>query len=332
MSKEIDVIKHILDILKEMDIEKNHNLTSLVLDKGSLLSAQRYPWIGDIAESVNFLYYNTEKHIGDIDGQLFLIDKVETPVCQDIIKYSCIFPDRTILSSGDFFYLDKKEFAFIDIDFFKKLFWCKDLLLEGIVHISPFYLRTDIEEGMADYENCMIEQLNLPNSNKNKIAELDDCGFGTYKNDGLLNKLYVSMPWLQNVHVSDYLDIVTKYRTEFELYNRCLSHISDITEDTDAFIKKYLNDYKDATINLQIAMEKKQAEFKTKGILTVVSLCLTAIPYFMPSEIIDPRIMTAFLGTGTVKELLSSANICTEKNRLGRDDPFWVLWKWKNSF
>lgn len=331
MKNNTNIIREIIYILKNASIKKYDDVKKLSLIESKLLSAQKYPWIGEIAGLVNELYYNTEKYIGDVDGQIFLIDKVETSNYENIMKYSCVFPNRTIMSSGDFHchYSSKSEYAFIDVDFFYKLFYCKKPLLEGIVHISPFQLLTDIEDdGKPD--GGFIETLKLPDKNKKKIAELDECGFGAYQGNKLISKLFVAMPWLENARVEDYIDIVNKFQAEFECYNYCLASISGVTEDTETFIKKYLNDYKEASINLQIAMEKKQSELRTKGITTIVSLCLTAIPYLLPVGCIDANIVSAFLGAGTVKEMLSSANIFTEKKNIGKDNPFWVLWKWRN--
>lgn len=328
MANDVTIIKEIMYILKAASIKKFDDIVKLNLDENKLLSAQKYSWIGEIAKLVNSLYYKTEKYIGEIDGQIFLIDKVGTSNYENVMKYSCVFPNRTIMSSGDFHYLDKPEYAFIDIDFFSKLFYCKNLLLEGIVHISPFQLLTDSEEGIPD--GAFIENLRLPDKNKKKIAELDECGLGAYQGNQLISKLFVAMPWLENAKVEDYIDIVNKFQAEFECYNHCLAGISGVTEDTETFIKKYLNDYKEASINLQIAMEKKQSELRTKGITTMLSLCLTAIPYLLPEGCIDANVVSAFLGAGTVKEMLSSANIFTEKKNIGKDNPFWVLWKWGN--
>lgn len=324
----IEIVKEIINILKDASIKEYGDIRELSLVENKLLSAQRYPWVGEIAELVHDLYYRTEKYIGDIDGQIFLINKVENSNYKNVMKYSCVFPNRTIMSSGEFHYLDRPEYAFIDIDFFSKLFFCENMILEGIVRISPFQLLTDSENGVPD--GVLMENLQLPDKNKKKIAELDECGLGMHQGNTLLNKIFVAMPWLENARVEDYIDIVNKYQSEFEGYNHCLANISEVTEDTEAFIKKYLNDYKDASINLHIAMEKKQAELKTKGITTALSLCLTAIPYLLPEGCVDAKMISAFLGTGTIKEILSSANIFAEMKNIGKENPFWVIWKWEN--
>lgn len=124
--------KELFAILKDANIKNYCDLSGLSLTRGKLLAAQKYPWIQDVAEIINSLYYDTEKHISDIDGQIFLVDEVRDQNHQNIFKYSCVFPDRMIVSSGEFHYLDKKQYALVDVVFFRKLFWSKDLLLNGI--------------------------------------------------------------------------------------------------------------------------------------------------------------------------------------------------------
>lgn len=180
MANNVTIIKEIMYILKAASIKKFDDIVKLNLDENKLLSAQKYSWIGEI------------------DGQIFLIDKVGTSNYENVMKYSCVFPNRTIMSSGDFHYLDKPEYAFIDIDFFSKLFYCKNLLLESIVHISPFQLLTDSEEGIPN--GAFIENLRLPDKNKKKIAELDECGLGAYQGNQLISKLFVVNRPQQNRH------------------------------------------------------------------------------------------------------------------------------------
>lgn len=329
-SKNYIIIKEIFSILKHESIKSYEDIERLTLDKNNLLSAQRYPWIGEIAELAVNLYYNAERHIRDIEGQIFLVNKVKPSNYQDIMKYSCIFPNRTIMSTGNLFYSNEKQYSFIDIDFFFKLFNCKNMLLQGIVDISPYSYCVDFVKGAANYEDSIITNLELPDSNKKKIAELDQCGFGNYQNNNPINKLFIAMPWLENARIEDYIDIVNKYRTEFEYYNFCLANMSELTNDIDSFINKYIYDYQEANINIQIALEKKKAELKKQGIHTAISICLTIVPYVLTKTGIDINMLQAILGSVTVKEILDSANIYTEMKNTGIDNPFWVMWKWRN--
>ena len=262
-------------------------MKDLPLTKNKLLSAQIYPWIAD---ELSKLYYFSESHIRDIDGQIFLVDKMREVDAQNILKYSCLFPNRMIISSGDFFFLKRKEHAHVDIDFFRKLFWSRSLINEGIVHISPFCLRLDLVDGAADYENLKM-------MNENKVAFLDNCGLGQYPQNDLMRKIHIGIPWLENVQIFDYLDIIKSNKTEFEFLNYHLSKLSSLSENTNYFITTFVDEFKDANINIQIALEKKQASLKTKGVTTILSLCLTVIPLLIPANnVIDPKIISALLG------------------------------------
>lgn len=321
----------IFSILEDVKIKQYSDLTNLSLTHGKLLAAQKYPWIQDLADIIKSLYYTIEKHISDIDGQIFLVDEIESSSHQNILKYSCVFPNRMIMSSGEFHYLDKAQYALIDIDFFRKLFWSKDLLLSEIVHISPFCLCTDLIDGEGDIRNALIENLSLPNKNKKKIAQLDEAGIGDVEHIPFVDKIFVKLPWLTNADVSDYLDIINSNKTEFLFYNQYLSNLSDTSESTMEYLDKFAKDFSDANFNIQIALEKKRAELKTRGIVAFLSTCLTAIPFIFPeSSLIDAKTLAAFLGGGTLKQFIDLMTIQNEKNAIGKDNPFWVLWKWKN--
>lgn len=320
------------EILNDAKIYSFNDLDNLELTNSKLVSAQKYPWIKNLADIIMSLYYDTEKYIRDIDGQIFLVDEIQHHDYQNIFKYSCIFPDRMIVSSGEFHYLDKSEYALIDIDFFRKLFWGKDLLLNGIIHISPFSLCTDIIDGEGDINNALIEELTLPDKNKKKIAQLDQTGIGDIEHISFVDKVFIKMPWLSNADISDYLDIINSNKTEFMFYNQYLSKLSNASESTMEYLNQFTADFNDANINIQIALEKKQSELKAKGIAAALSLCLTAIPIFIPQICpVDPQILSAFLGGGSLKQFIDLVPTQENIKSIGKDNPFWVLWKWKNS-
>lgn len=322
-------IKSIFEILKDEKIYNFSDLAGKALTNGKLFSAQNYPWVADIAELINSLYSTTEKHIGNTDGQIFLVDEIKESCHQDILKYSCIFPDRMIMSSGEFHYLNNAQFALVDIDFFRKLFWARELLLNGIVHISPFYRCCDIVEGEGNKDNAMLEYLTLPDQNKKKIAQLDKSGIGGIEQIPFVDKVFVALPWLKNARIQDYLDIVNSNRTEFVFFNHYLSELSQLTDNSDEYLKKFFKDLDEAIINMQIALEKKKSELKAKGLATTISICLTAIPLMFPDNI--PPILPVILGGGTINQFMDQLSLVQDIRSIGKDNPFWVLWKWKAS-
>lgn len=322
-------IELIFEILRDAKIYDFSDLVEKPLTHGKLFSAQKYPWVAEIAENINSLYSKTEDYIGNANGQIFLVDEIEENLHQDILKYSCVFPDRMIMSSGEFHYLNKPEFAFVDIDFFRKLFWARELLLNGIVHISPFYRCCDIVEGEGDKNKAMLEYLTLPDQNKKKIAQLDQSGIGGIEQIPFVDKVFVALPWLQNVRTQDYLDIINSNQTEFTFFNNYLAEISQMSENSIDFLDKFTKDFNDATTNIQIALDKKKRELKWKGIETILSVCITIIPILFPDII--PQSFSQLFNGGQLKKFVEGFSLVNDFRSIGKDNPFWVLWKWKTS-
>lgn len=78
-------------------------------------------------------------------------------------------------------------------------------------------------------------------------------------------------------------------------------------------------------------MEKKQSELRAKGIAAALSICLTAIPIFVPQICpVDTKVLSALLGGGSLKQFIDLVPIKEDIKSIGKDNPFWVLWKWKN--
>lgn len=322
-------ISSIFEVLHDANIYNFADIADKPLTHNRLFSAQNYPWVADVAKLINFLYYTTEDHIGSTDGQIFLVDEIKENHHQDILKYSCIFPDRMIMSSGEFHYLNDAQFALVDIDFFRKLFWARELLLNGVVHISPFYRCCDLVEGEGNKDNAMLEYLSLPDQNKKKIAQLDQVGIGGIEHIPFVEKVFVSLPWLQNARIQDYLDIINSNQTEFVFFNHYLAGLSQMTVNSDEYLKKFIKDFEEATINIQIALDKKKRELKAKGIETTIGVCLTAIPLLLPDKI--PQMVPAILGGGTINQFINQLSLVQDIMSIGKDNPFWVLWKWKKS-
>ncbi len=330
MSK--DSIEQIFNILDDAGIKNFTDIPKTHLIRGKLLSAKQYPWICDLAQIINSLYYKTEEHISKIDGQIFLVDKIKENTHNNILKYSCVFPERMIISSGEFHYLEEAKNASVDIDFFKKLFLGKDLLLNDIVHISPFYRCTNINDGDGDFNNSLIESLALSSSNTNKIAQLDKSGIGNIQQLDFVNNIFLVMPWLNDVRIEDYLEIIENNKTEFELYNNKLAKLSENTKNTEQFLKQFKLDLEEANCNIKIALEKKQSELKRKGILVTIGICLTAVPFLLPyNSDIDPSILSAIFGSVNTLGIANDFSDIKSFKKIGNDNPFWVLWKWQNS-
>ena len=323
-------VNDIFSVLKSEGITRFSDLQSLEVSHGKLLSAQKYPWISELAPILKNMYYNAENHISELGGQFFLVDEMKSKYSRNLMKYSCLFPERMIVSAGEFHFLDDPNQAFIDLDFFRKLFLGKDLLLNNIVHISPFYLCTDLK-GDGDIKNAMLEYLTLPDANKKKVAFLDRAGSGTDQLNPIVKSVFVSLPWLKGARIQDYVEIISDNKNEFLHYNQYLSKLSQETDDTQQFVARYAKDYNEAAKNIQISLEKKKADLKRKGIITAVSLCLTIIPMVLPASIgIDKGTLSGILGGGTLQSVLNLIPDALSLKDVEKENSFWVMWKWSN--
>lgn len=321
-------INEIFNILRDAQIKSINDLSSLELINNKLVSAKKYPWIADLASMIDALYDVTDEYIQNTKGQLFLVDEIAETAHNNIFNYSCVFPDRMIISAGEFHFLDNKEKAFVDISLFKKLFWGKDLLENNIVRISPFYRCTNFNDD-GDFNNSLVEYLTLPESNKSKIAQLDKSGVLGIDQVDFVNKIIVDLPWLTNAKPEDYLEIIEKNKIEFELYNNNLAKLSIVSENTEQFLQNFKQDFIDANINIRQALERKKDSLRKKGISTAIGICLTGIPFVFKDQISDPQIVSSIIGGVSTFEIIRNTfNDISSLKYTGKENPFWVLWKW----
>lgn len=321
-------INEIFDILRDANIKSIDDLSSLELINNKLVSAKKYPWIAELALKIDELYDLTDEYIQGTEGQLFLVDEIAESAHNNIFNYSCVFPDRMIISAGEFHFLDNKEKAFVDISLFKKLFWGKDLLTNNIVRISPFYRCTNLNDD-GNFNNSLVEYLTLPESNKSKIAQLDKSGVLGVDQVDFVNKIVIALPWLINAKPEDYLEIIQKNKTEFELYNNNLARLSMVSENTEQFLQNFKQDFIDANINIRQALERKKDSLRKKGIATTIGICLTGIPFIFKDQISDPQTFLSVIGGVSAFEIMrNTLDDISSFKYTGKENPFWILWKW----
>lgn len=325
--KEKKNIDTIFKILRDNKINSEESLSKLKPNDNGLLYAGDFPWIAEIATIINDFYDDADQYITDVTGKVFLVDQMKAANCNDLLKYSCIFPDRMIISAGNFFYLNTPAQAFIDIELLKKLFWSKTLLDSGIVHISPFARYTDMKPGKGDFNNALRESLSLSEWNKKKIAALDKCGIGNSDSQVKDREcLFLAIPWLKNARIEDYNEIIQKNKMEFENYNLHITKLFEQHDDVEKVLKELKYDLQETNINIRIALENKQADLRRKGIVTALTFSLSLIPLFVPIPLdVDPQLITSVIGVGGVSPLIP--DIISIKD-VGKEDAFWVLWKW----
>lgn len=331
MAIQKDQIEFIFMILRENNIFSIEDIMRLKRHNQTLIYSKDYPWVGTICQIVDGFYSDTERYIEKTSGQIFMVDQMSNENYDNLLKYSCIFPNRMILSSGQLLYLNDPNQAFIDVEFFQKLFWSKSLLDKDLIRISPFSRHTEIKPGLGDPSNCLIEFLSFADDEKKKIAELDSCGTYGIGTPVKKNCIYLMMPWLQNADISTYLEIIERNKNEFEAYNLNLQRIAENTDDIEAFLKEFDGDLKEANINIACEMEKKQRELKNRGIITALSVAITAIPFFIPEmDLINPEVYSKIMGGINGIQIIENLKEICHMGNVGRDNPFWVLWKWQN--
>lgn len=328
--KNIDTI---FDVLKENNINSGESLRQLKVRDNNLLYAGDYPWISEIANIINTFYCDADRCISDMTGKIFLVDRMESDNHENLLKYSCVFPNRMIISAGKFVYLDDPRQAFVDIALLKKLFWSKPLLSSGIVHISPFARYTELEPGKGNLEQAMVEKLNLSSYNREKIAEFDKCGVG-YANAPSVdhNCLFLAIPWLENARLGDYREIIQKNENEFANYNLRITKLFQQYDDVEKLISELDYELREANVNIMIALEKEQNALRRKGIFTTLAISLSLVPLALPAvPAIDPATLSMILGAPGLASLLSLGPDLLSVKDVGKENPFWVLWKWKNT-
>ena len=326
-------IEEIFNVLKKYNINSTENLVQLKARKNGLLYAGDYPWVSEIAQIINTFYCDADRCISDITGKVFLVETMETENHQNLLKYSCVFPNRMIIGAGKFVYLDDPKQSFIDIDLLKKLFWSKALLTTGIVHISPFARYTELEPGKGDLEKALVETLNLSSYNKEKIAEFDKCGIASPSTPPVdKNCLFLAIPWLSNTRLEDYQEIIQNNKNEFANYNLKITRLFQQYDDMEELLREIDYELRETNVNISIALEKKQAALRRKGIVTTLAFTLSMVPLTLPAiGPVDPATLSVVLGAPGIPSLFSLGAEYLSIKDIGRENPFWVLWKWKNT-
>ena len=94
-----------------------------------------------------------------------------------------------------------------------------------------------------------------------------------------------------------------------------------------------IKDLKEALVNIQIAFDKKRNSLKVRGVTTSLGVALTCVPFAIPEVFssLNPDIFKTVIGSASIlgsKGMLSSYLDLQNENR---ENPFWVLWKWKQT-
>lgn len=311
-------------ILKKEGICRASDLNSLKRQE-RMFSSKDYPWLKDIACFLQERMNVVENRSEVLTGQYFMVDNMSCVNWDKISKYSCFFPERTIISAGSIVGTNDDE-VLLDASTLFNFFWGRPILCNGIAELCP------VKEMKIAKTNRWNEILDYFDKSKDsRLAYLNKCG--THKiNDKLLNHLFIAMPWIYDARLEDYFEIIQKYKDEFANYNSYISKIAKVANNEFDLTQSLAADMKESIIDIQIALEKKQHELKVKGIASTVGLCLTVIPALVPalSQIIDPILLSSILGGGTLMEGLKVVSEYNAGKCEKKDNPFWIMWKWNS--
>lgn len=310
-------------ILAFEGIKDSSDINTLSIDEEGYIVSSVYPWVKDI---YNFLEENnvaaqTEIAIWESDpGQYFQINGMTSDNKYHLSKFSCFFPGRTIVSAGD---IKKKE----------------DCYYIQASALSNFFLSDIISENdMGLYTPNSINGKTLRSiisgsGEKYRIADLDTVQESknlTGKYNPIVDMLYVGLPWLYNARIEDYIELINKYENEFENYNNCIRELAKTATDEKELTQDIVNKINALKIDMSIKLEMKKEELYKKGIRTVVGVCLMGIPYLLSIKYkdIDPNLLNALIGGKSVFECANIVSDSLSINKLPKDNPLWVIWKW----
>lgn len=229
---------------------------------------------------------------------------------------SCLFPRKLIITS----FVRQGSFKY---------------LLAGIYERFRLLIENDIIELYIDADEYEMDW-SPDNSNKRPdIMQTDNIYLLTQSYDTLNYEGYIkiSLPWLMNARQEDYIELITRYNLQFENYSRQIDKISKIAKNPDELSNLFIDEVKDAFIDIKIELEKAQSELFKKGIKTAVGTIVTAIPFLLPPDnsFLSPELLGSIFGAtniiSTVPPLIDSG---FDIKNAGKENPYWLLWKWNN--
>lgn len=320
MHNNYDSIKSILSF---EGIKKPADLNTLSTDENGYISSSTYPWVKYVYEHLvdNNVAAQTELAIWGTDpGQYFQINGLNCINKYHLSKFACFFPGRTIVSAGDI--KTQGDYHCIQANalfnfFFSDIISENDLGLYTPNSINGNTLKSILAKSGEEY----------------RIADLDTVKEGkiwTSKSNPVVDMLYIGLPWLYNARIEDYIELVNRYETEFDNFNRHIRELAKTTTNEAELTRDLVNQINDLKIDMSIKLELKKEELRKKGISAVVGVCLTGIPYLLSLQYkqIDPDLLSALVGGMSVFEC---ANVVSEglvRNKLSKSNPLWVIWKW----
>lgn len=238
------------------------------------------------------------------------VDKLK----HDIDMISCLFPKRLIVTS----FLKQGDMKYLLANIYKDY---KDLIKAGVLDL---YIET-VERGLN--WNPEKDSNTLPEVMKKSNIMLLTQSYSDLQYEGIK----ILLPWLQNARSEDYLELIHKYDLQFEIYCKQIDKICKIAKNPEELTQLFIQEVKDAFIDIRIALEKKHEELYRKGINTVVGSVATVIPLLLPEDInsVSPELLSGILGaTNVVTVLPSMFGSIRDVLQCEKYSEYWLLWKW----
>ena len=273
--------------------------------------------------------YYTNYQYQPLSGQYISIDPYNCPD-QSIANYMCLFPKRSLIETSalmTYIDLSSRESTGYDLppnDFFFFFFRFQNLVDHGISFLYP--IKTD--EELNTYHEKVVNSASLiPLRNIADVSQGDD--FKKVVSDPEM--FYLAFPWLYHARSDDFIEIAEKYPAEFTCLANAVEKIAHTSKED--LNKDVFYDLKEALGTIQVQYEIKRADLKKKGIPATVGLVLTCIPYVFPDAFasFDLSSYQNIIGGVSIFESFKLLNESISYAHEAHQNPYWVIWKWKNS-
>ncbi|HCC34955.1 MAG TPA: hypothetical protein DEQ02_04710 [Ruminococcaceae bacterium] len=300
------ILKSVSDAKNVLD---NSEIEYEMGDSPSMIKNVLFNVNRDVNEVVNdggqfFVWRNSNsdnKYNGFLSDQLIIENRA-----QEIIKLSCLFPGRVIVLTDIF--TDKEKESFADIKYLYDN--CYEYLQNGMFHI-------------------WVKQLKSKKVNLDKNIKVLGKSNTVLR---FLNSIQLRIPWLYNARPEDYIEIIKKNNMVFLHFKNQIDKLSKVALSQSDLTNTLAQEYTDALIEMKIALDKKRFELKRKSIQTVLGFAFTAIPFFIPSHVlnVDPSILATIFGATTLKsEIVPLVQDITEFRALKDNSVYSILFKWE---
>lgn len=228
-------------------IKRPEDVNTLTSDKEGYITSSIYPWVKYVYDHLvdNNVAAQTELAIwGSDPGQYFQINGMNSINKDQLSKFSCFFPGRTIVSAGDI--KKRNDCYYIQASSLFNFFF-SDIISENDMGL---YTPNSIN-------GRTLKSIISQSKNNNRIADLDVIREGsnwTSRNNPVVNLMYVGLPWLYNARIEDYIELINRYENEFECYNSYIRELAKTATDETELTQDLVNKINDLNTELRIKL------------------------------------------------------------------------------